>query len=94
MEWKIYEDVFKESLRLSHILQALGVEMGSFVGICGENSAEWMVADFACVMNHFVSVGCMKTWSSDFLYISNHSEMCALICDEDSNQVLPRAYSV
>lgn len=49
---KVYDDVRRLALGLG----ALGVQAGDRVAILSENRPEWLLSDFACVMNGAVSV--------------------------------------
>lgn len=51
-----------------------------FVGICSENRTEWLISDFACAYNDFVSVGLHKSWPQSYMeYVVNDAELSCVI---------------
>lgn len=96
-KWITYEEVRVEALRLAWGLRAaLAGEAGDAgggssagkqqpaVGICGGNRVEWLLADFACAFNHYVSVGLHATWPPNELeYVLTLAEVDAVFCDAE-----------
>lgn len=61
----------------------LSLPEGSFVGICMSNKPEWVLTDFACVFNNFVSVGLMTNWpKNEVELILNNSDIKCVVCDK------------
>ncbi len=63
-EWTTYRQVLARASGLARGLASVGVERRSHVGICSENCPEWVISDFACALNDFVSVGLHTSWPS------------------------------
>jgi long-subunit acyl-CoA synthetase (AMP-forming) len=53
-EWLTYGQVYERALQLATGLTPFLPE-GSFVGIFGQNSCEWVVADLACTRQHWIT---------------------------------------
>jgi long-chain acyl-CoA synthetase len=72
---KLYEDVKRAALGL----QALGIAAGERVAILSENRPEWLLSDFACVMNRTVSVPLYPVLPADQIaYMLRDSEARAI----------------
>jgi long-subunit acyl-CoA synthetase (AMP-forming) len=51
-----------------------------FVGICSDNRSEWLITDFACTWNDYVSVGLHPTWpDEEFVHIITHTDMSLIV---------------
>ncbi|KAH3757633.1 long-chain fatty-acid-CoA ligase FadD9 [Pelomyxa schiedti] len=51
----------------STLATSFGVERGAHVAICGDNSAEWVIADLACIFGGFVSVSMHTSWTPEVM---------------------------
>lgn len=60
--WLTFGQVGDLSNRVAKAMRGAGVARGSHVGICGHNSFEWSVTDFACAISGCVSVGLHTTF--------------------------------
>ena len=74
-------------------------ETGTFVGICGFGSPDWLVTDFACMYLAAVSVPLQTTLTVDDLqHIINETELPTLACSSEQleliQKVLPQCPTV
>jgi long-chain acyl-CoA synthetase len=77
-QWKTYTwaEVADQSLRMAAALRNMGLPPGSRIGISGMNTAHWFMADFACALAGYVSVGMYPKQADDAVrHIIEHSEM-------------------
>lgn len=80
-QWRTYTwgQVADQSRRMATALQALGLPAGTKIGITGMNTAHWFMADFACGLGGYVSVGLYPKQAEDAVrFIGEHSEMKAV----------------
>ena len=82
--WLTYSQIGKLAVRVAKALISIGLEEGSFVGICGYNTIEWMVCDFACSLAGMASVGVHTTNNNRMSsYIISNCQISALISVRD-----------
>ena len=80
--WESYQDI---NIRSAALASALTTEIKlarrSVVGICGINMVKWLLADFACCFNDYVSVGLHNAWDSNTMdYVIMNSGISCLFC--------------
>ncbi|KNC49765.1 ACS4 protein [Thecamonas trahens ATCC 50062] len=80
-----YKEVGAEATQLACAMSSfLGLPRGAKVGLCAENRPQWLVVDFACVFDAFVSVGLHTSWPQDEIQaIMAETEMEAVVCSYD-----------
>ena len=89
--WITYETVGKRVKQFGHGLRSI-LQPRSYVGICGKNRPEWMITDFACMVQNFISVPIYSSFSdSEITYVLNNAKIPLVVCDEDR---LPRFISI
>lgn len=77
-----WQQVGCQARRLAEALRGMGLNHGDRVGICAQNSAEWIVTDLAIMMAGGVSVPIYTTMPKDKIsYVIDHSEMKFLFVD-------------
>lgn len=80
--WITYENVGNRTKNFAHGLRNL-VAARDYVGICAANRPDWMIADFACVLHHMISVPMYCHFSDrEFNHIINNIKISAIICDK------------
>ncbi|MGJ8686080.1 MAG: AMP-binding protein, partial [Spongiibacteraceae bacterium] len=75
-EWTqyTYNEVYDSALRIASGLRAQGINAGDRVAILAKNSAQWMMADFACMLSGIISVPIYATAGEDTIsYVMEHS---------------------
>jgi long-subunit acyl-CoA synthetase (AMP-forming) len=68
------------------------VQTNARVAICGKNCEEWLVADFACILQGIVSIPLHTTASpSELAFILNDAEVEVVVCEADQYRRMVRA---
>lgn len=62
-----YAQLARDARRFARELEALGINKGERVLLCGENSAEWVVAFFGCLLRGAVVVPLDKESAAEFV---------------------------
>lgn len=84
ISWKEY---YNNAASITHGLMSLGVELGDFIGIIGENCPEWLYMDMGIQMAGAKTVGIYTTNSSKQVhYILQHAQ-CKVLFAENEEQV-------
>ena len=79
--WQTYENVGKNIKNLSNGLRRL-LQPQDYVGICARNRPEWIIADFACLIQSLITVPIYTELNDqDTTYIINNTSLSAVICD-------------
>ncbi|UJR28961.1 hypothetical protein I4U23_010178 [Adineta vaga] len=91
--WLTYETVNNRVKNFGNGLRTL-VEARSYLGICAKNQPEWVIVDFACIMQNIISVPIYCFFNDrELVYIINHTNQCPclrhIICIESiSDKIL------
>lgn len=85
--WLTFETVGTRCKNFGNGLRNL-IEPRSYLGICAGNRPEWMITDFACILQSIISVPmyCLFT-DRELTYIVNNTNISVIVCDQ---QMLPR----
>ena len=89
-----YSTVLAASTRTALALRhQLGLPPDAAVALCGDNTPEWLVADFACVFNGFLTVGVHTGWAADKLtfVLNDACVACAVVGASSFSTVLQLA---
>lgn len=79
--WLTYEEVFHKVLILSNNLRQLSSRKRSVVGICADNSIEWLLADFSSCLNDYLTVGLHNSWNEETLvYVAQSADINFVFC--------------
>lgn len=79
-KWQTYSEVKQRIERFGSGLSTLGLKRGDSVGIMSPNRAEWLIADFACTRQGFISVPLYDTLGPQAVeYILNHASVRAVV---------------
>ncbi|MGV6806760.1 MAG: AMP-binding protein [bacterium] len=87
-----WREVDNEARRIANGLVSRGCESGDRVAILAKNSAEWVIADIACMMAGLISVPIYATAGEDTIrYILEHSEAKFVFVGKLDSTVAARA---
>ena len=79
--WLTYDEVFRKVLNLAASLQVISLPRRSVVGICANNTIEWLLTDFSCSFNDYLTVGLHSSWSDEStLHVLRSSEADCIVC--------------
>lgn len=79
--WLTYDEVFRKVLNLAASLKLISLLRRSVVGICANNTIEWLLTDFSCSFNDYVTVGLHSSWSDEsMLHVLKSSEADCVVC--------------
>nr|CDS33500.1 long chain fatty acid coenzyme A ligase 5 [Hymenolepis microstoma] len=83
--WITFKDVYDRANTLgSGLINVCGLNKNvqeNFIGICGRNCVEWVVAEFACATYGLVAVPIYDALSGKTMkFICDHSELTVCIC--------------
>lgn len=79
--WLTYDEVFQKVLTLSNSLRQLSSPKRSVVGICADNSVEWLLADFSSCLNDYLTVGLHNSWNVEtLLYVAQSADISFVFC--------------
>lgn len=80
--WLTFDVIGERAKNFGHGLRRL-IEARSFLGICAKNRPEWMITDFACMFQSFVSVPihCLFT-DHEIEHILNNTKVVLVVCDK------------
>ncbi len=85
--WLTYETVGIRSKNFGHGLRDI-IEPRGYLGICAGNRPEWVITDFACVLQSIISVPIYCLFNDQELtYVINNTKLSVVVCDK---QMLPR----
>ena len=84
-QWLTYSHTVYLASALATGLRAIGIPRGSFIGICGPNSFEWIISDFACALAGCRPVGIHTTFDVAQLEgVFKTADIVAVLCSADS----------
>lgn len=84
-KWLTYNDIFLKVLKLSDSLRQLPLlsERRSVIGICADNTIEWLITDFSCCFNDYITVGIHQSWNDDILIaVLKNANVSCIVCKE------------
>ena len=80
--WHTFETIGKRVKRFSRGLQRL-LKPYEHVGICAGNRPEWVIADFACILQRFISVPIYPQLNErDMVFTINNTNISLVVCDK------------
>lgn len=92
-DWS-YGKVLEYSLKLSHslriLLEKLNIVGDKLVAISSFNRVEWMLCDFACLFNNYISVGVHLDWKIDSIceYFYQNNIKCLFFDSENVEKMM------
>ena len=79
--WLTYGEVLQKVLTLSNSLRQLSSPKRSVVGICADNSVEWLLTDFSSCLNDYLTVGLHNSWNEEtLLYVAQSADINFVFC--------------
>jgi len=85
--WLTFETVGIRSKNFGHGLRDI-IEPRGYLGICARNRPEWVITDFACILQSIISVPMYCLFNdSELTYVINNAKLSVVVCDK---QMLPR----
>ena len=79
--WLTYDEVFQKVLHLADSLRQIPLPQRSVVGICADNCVEWIVTDFSCTFNDYITVGLHSSWSDECLInVLTSAQTSCIVC--------------
>lgn len=82
-KWLSYQHIFHKVLRLADSFRRLSIAKRSVIGICADNSVEWLVTDFSCCFNDYITVGIHSSWNEDSLeHVLESAKVTTIVCKE------------
>jgi fatty acid CoA ligase FadD9 len=91
--WQTFKTVGDRIKNFSYGLQRL-IQPSSHLGICAANRPEWIITDFACILQSIISVPiyCQLN-EQDIAFIINNTELSVIVCDQEMLPKLIRLHS-
>ncbi|UJR20181.1 hypothetical protein I4U23_023313 [Adineta vaga] len=81
--WQTFTTVGDRIKQFSYGLQRL-IQPREYLGICSANRPEWVIADFACILQGIISVPIYCRLSNhDFIFILNNTRISIIVCDQE-----------
>jgi len=85
--WITYRTVGNRTKNFGHGLRRL-IEPRGYLGICAANRPEWLITDFACMLQSIISVPIYCLFDDrEVAYVINNTQVSVVVCDK---QMLPR----
>lgn len=85
--WLTFKTVGDRSKNFGHGLRRL-IEPRGYLGICAANRSEWMITDFACMLQSIITVPIYILFNDrEIAYVINNTQVSVIVCDK---QRLPR----
>ena len=89
--WLTYETVYLRSKNFGHGLRSI-IEPLGYLAICARNRPEWVITDFACILQSIISVPIYCLFNDrELTYIINNTKVSVVVCDKE---MLPRLIQV
>jgi hypothetical protein len=85
--WLTFKDVGDRSRNVGRGLRQF-IEPRGYLGICSANRPEWMITDFACILQSIISVPIYTLFTDrEITYVINNTKVSVIVCDK---QMLPK----
>jgi len=85
--WLTYKTVGDRVKNFEHGLRGL-IEPRGYLGICAANRPEWLITDFACMLQSIISVPIYCLFNDhEIAFVINNTQVSVIVCDK---QMLPR----
>eukprot|EP01084_Bolivina_argentea_P038773 71690_1 len=93
-KWSNFNTTNQRVTNFSSGLRNLGlIPKQSKVGICSQNRAEWIIADYSANVQSMVTIPLYPLDDHYFEYVINHSELECIVCSSDVLYQLNKARS-
>jgi len=85
--WLTFETVGIRSKNFGNGLRDI-IEPRGYLGICAKNRPEWVITDFACILQRIISVPIYCLFNDrELSYVINNTKVSVVVCDKET---LPR----
>jgi long-subunit acyl-CoA synthetase (AMP-forming) len=85
--WLTFKTVDIRSKNFGHGLRTI-IEPRGYLAICAENRPEWVITDFACILQSIISVPIYCLFNdSELSYVIKNTKISVVVCDRKN---LPR----
>ena len=85
--WLTYKTVGERIKNFGQGLRTI-IEPRGYLGICAANRPEWVITDFACILQNIISVPIYCLFNDrEVTYVINNTQVSVIVCDK---QMLPR----
>ncbi|CAF3682925.1 unnamed protein product [Rotaria socialis] len=81
--WQTFKTIGERLTNFSHGLRRF-IKPRTYVGICAANRPEWLMTDFACILQSFITVPiyCLFT-DRDIAFILQNTSLSIVVCDKE-----------
>ena len=80
--WLTYKTIGKRITNFSHGLRRL-IEPRGYLGICSANRPEWIITDFACLLQSFISVPIYCLFNDrEIAHVIKNTQISTVVCDK------------
>ena len=80
--WFTFKTIGDRSKNFGRGLRRL-INPRDYLGICAANRPEWMITDFACLLQSFISVPIYTLFSDhEIAYVINNTNVSVVVCDK------------
>ncbi|CAF1105727.1 unnamed protein product [Adineta steineri] len=81
--WQTFKTVGDRIKNFSYGLSSL-LQPRDYLGICAVNRPEWIIADFACILQNIISVPISsRLRDHDIIFVINNTRISAIVCDQE-----------
>ena len=85
--WKTFKTIGEKIKNFSYGLTDL-ISSRDYLGICAGNRPEWIITDFACILQGIITVPVYCHFHDrDLVFIINNTQISVIVCDQE---LLPR----
>ena len=85
--WLTYKTVGERVRNFAHGLRNF-IEPRGYLGVCAANRPEWMITDFACILQSIITVPMYCLFNDrETAFVINNTQISVIVCDE---AMLPR----
>ncbi|CAF3546668.1 unnamed protein product [Rotaria sordida] len=85
--WQTFKTIGERITNFSHGLRRL-IKPRGYLGICAANRPEWLVTDFACILQSFITVPIYCLFNDrEIAFIIKNTPVSIIVCDKE---MLPR----
>ena len=79
--WLTFEKVGRRARNFGHGLRRL-IEPRGYLGICAANRPEWLITDFACMLQSIISVPIYCLFNErELIHVINNTQITLVVCD-------------
>ncbi|CAF0854656.1 unnamed protein product [Adineta steineri] len=81
--WITFKTIGDRTKNFGHGLRRL-IEPRAYLGICAGNRPEWIITDFACILQSIISVPIYTLFTDrEIAYVINNTQISVIVCDQN-----------